>query len=500
MGDYKEKMVQFRNPLTNIKPNNVLKNNKFKNPNPITRNAKLASIRSRNQNKTTQLDKDAAGNWTNIEVQSDKSNNRECVENEWMGICNDQTKHVAGMDNDSAKLVVIKYKALYNYETTDIDCLGFQTGDILLVDPNDPTDSGWIQATLNDVKGWIPENYVEKQVEEDTDKIQNIRDLEKNLVVGDKECRGDDEENKNIYEGNLESHVLNPQNDIVSESNCWNNVANSDGDNRYADNRTQHENNEWCTDPAWGLEGTTPSCDKENGQREVKYQALYNFDDSNPDSLAFNAGDIILVNPSDCADPGWLIGSLNGKVGWVPENYVELFGYKTSNEKSDEGVFPVTNEMGILSNNTESNAIKYQALFDYEGAEPESLAFNSGDIIVVNSQDTAEPGWLIGSLNGKIGWVPDNYVTLYDSTTDKENIISKTIAEQENLDILKNDLEIGMVDVATPNLNSLNTRSIENLMDAMNRRDSELGNQIKDCILIALFIFVFGIILGKAGF
>merc|ERR1712126_629409 len=173
MGDYKEKMVQFRNPLTNIKPNNVLKNNKFKNPNPITRNAKLASIRSRNQNKTTQLDKDAAGNWTNIEVQSDKSNNRECVENEWMGICNDQTKHVAGMDNDSAKLVVIKYKALYNYETTDIDCLGFQTGDILLVDPNDPLDSGWIQATLNDKKGWIPENYVEKQAEEETDKIEN---------------------------------------------------------------------------------------------------------------------------------------------------------------------------------------------------------------------------------------------------------------------------------------------------------------------------------------
>jgi len=71
---------------------------------------------------------------------------------------------------------------------------------------------------------------------------------------------------------------------------------------------------------------------------------------------------------------------------------------------------------------------------------------------------------------------------------------------QENLDILKNDIKIGLVDVATPNLNSLNTRSIENLMDAMNRRDSELGNQIKDCILIALFIFVFGIILGKAGF
>jgi len=261
---------------------------------------------------------------------------------------------------------------------------------------------------------------------------------------------------------------------------------------------TKNRNKDWCTNTDWGSIDAV-SNNGGNDVTEVKYQALYDYDTEEPESLSFKSGDIILVNPNDPTDPGWLIGNLNGKVGWVPDNYVTLFDELASREpfhieKSTEGI-----DTDNLRNDHENGVIKYKALYDYDGDEPESLAFKLGDIIHVNPNDEVDSGWLKGSLEGKSGWVPDNFVTLFDATSSNELISTNKDADPSTREILRNT-ETANVIVPYSKLNSMGTNSMENLMDAMNRRDSELGNQIKDCILIALFIFVFGIILGKAGF
>lgn len=53
-----------------------------------------------------------------------------------------------------------------------------------------------------------------------------------------------------------------------------------------------------------------------------KVRTLYPCVAENSSELSFDAGTLILnVRPSK--EPGWLEGTLNGRTGLVPENYVE---------------------------------------------------------------------------------------------------------------------------------------------------------------------------------
>ncbi|KAJ8952296.1 hypothetical protein NQ318_007464 [Aromia moschata] len=49
-------------------------------------------------------------------------------------------------------------------------------------------------------------------------------------------------------------------------------------------------------------------------------QAVYSFKGSNNDELCFKKGDVITVTQKD---EGWWEGTLNGKTGWFPSNYVK---------------------------------------------------------------------------------------------------------------------------------------------------------------------------------
>lgn len=49
-----------------------------------------------------------------------------------------------------------------------------------------------------------------------------------------------------------------------------------------------------------------------------------------------------------------------------------------------------------------------KALYDYDANEADELSIRTGDLIVIISKD--DPGWWVGSLNGKKGLFPSNYV------------------------------------------------------------------------------------------
>lgn len=49
-------------------------------------------------------------------------------------------------------------------------------------------------------------------------------------------------------------------------------------------------------------------------------KARFNFKQNNEDELSFNKGDMILVTRQE--EGGWWEGTLNGKTGWFPSNYV----------------------------------------------------------------------------------------------------------------------------------------------------------------------------------
>lgn len=63
---------------------------------------------------------------------------------------------------------------------------------------------------------------------------------------------------------------------------------------------------------------------------------------------------------------------------------------------------------GDQSSDEELVDIKAKALFDYEAANETELGFKAGDILTITEQDTS--GWWYAELNGKQGFVPNNYV------------------------------------------------------------------------------------------
>jgi len=56
--------------------------------------------------------------------------------------------------------------------------------------------------------------------------------------------------------------------------------------------------------------------------------------------------------------------------------------------------------------------VKARALFDYEATNETELSFKAGEILTVSEQD--ESGWWYADLNGKQGFVPNNYLTVVE--------------------------------------------------------------------------------------
>lgn len=64
-----------------------------------------------------------------------------------------------------------------------------------------------------------------------------------------------------------------------------------------------------------------PSQDmSENSGQQLLVKARFNFQQTNEDELTFSKGDIIGVTRQE--DGGWWEGTLNGRTGWFPSNYV----------------------------------------------------------------------------------------------------------------------------------------------------------------------------------
>lgn len=59
----------------------------------------------------------------------------------------------------------------------------------------------------------------------------------------------------------------------------------------------------------------------ENSSAQPLVKARFNFQQTNEDELCFNKGDIIQVTRQE--DGGWWEGTINGKTGWFPSNYVK---------------------------------------------------------------------------------------------------------------------------------------------------------------------------------
>jgi len=68
----------------------------------------------------------------------------------------------------------------------------------------------------------------------------------------------------------------------------------------------------------------------------IKVRAIFKFKGTNNDELKFKKGDLITITQKE--DGGWWEGTLDGKTGWFPSNYVEEISEKTKADATDKEI------------------------------------------------------------------------------------------------------------------------------------------------------------------
>lgn len=132
-------------------------------------------------------------------------------------------------------------------------------------------------------------------------------------------------------------------------------------------------------------------------------KVLFEYEAEQEDELNLKVGDI--VKNVDVQNGGWWEGEIGGKRGVFPENFVELI-------KSDENKAPPPTAAAAESKK------QAKVTFQYEPEQDDELALEVGEIVEVLEDD--DEGWWKGSLNGKIGMFPSNFVEKIKTSVVKE--------------------------------------------------------------------------------
>jgi len=103
----------------------------------------------------------------------------------------------------------------------------------------------------------------------------------------------------------------------------------------------------------------------------------------------------------ELADSERKIKSLQDSKKTVNSQLVELGGGQSENASS-ESAGRTGQNVGAVP------ALRVRGLFDYEATCDTELSFKEGDILSITEQD--ESGWWYAELNGKVGFIPQNYV------------------------------------------------------------------------------------------
>lgn len=131
--------------------------------------------------------------------------------------------------------------------------------------------------------------------------------------------------------------------------------------------------------------------------------ALYDYEPTAIDDLAFNAGDeIVLVKK---IDSDWYIGRLGDQQGMFPVKFVEIIEdlHEDVAQESQPTTTPASSPFDVM------------ALYDFHGNEHDGeLVFTAGEIIHVTEKVNND--WLRGEYHGQNGAFPCNFVDISEDT------------------------------------------------------------------------------------
>ncbi|KAK3107368.1 hypothetical protein FSP39_012908 [Pinctada imbricata] len=175
--------------------------------------------------------------------------------------------------------------------------------------------------------------------------------------------------------------------------------------------------------------------DKGRGALRTWYSSVdvvveFDYDAEQPDELTIHVGDVI--KHVIMSEGGWWEGELNGKKGMFPDNFVKVIEKREHKEEKKDSkvggnqrasVRELASKLkdgvhvgpAIPGKKKDVSSVKHKkakVLFDYEPENEDELKIDIGDIVDVFKQE--EEGWWEGSLNGKVGVFPSNFVEIIE--------------------------------------------------------------------------------------
>uniref|UniRef100_A0A3P8PCN8 Osteoclast-stimulating factor 1 n=1 Tax=Astatotilapia calliptera TaxID=8154 RepID=A0A3P8PCN8_ASTCA len=166
----------------------------------------------------------------------------------------------------------------------------------------------------------------------------------------------------------------------------------------------------------------------------VEVVVEYDYDALHDDELTLRPGDII-KNVRYVEEDGWMEGDLNGKRGLFPDNFVKELkkdpkeGSQTADEPKEEqpqkrekvgnvaGLVQRISTLGIPTGafqppvpaaSKKPKKRQCKVLFEYQPQNEDELELKVGNIVEITEE--VEEGWWSGTLNGKSGIFPSNFV------------------------------------------------------------------------------------------
>lgn len=169
----------------------------------------------------------------------------------------------------------------------------------------------------------------------------------------------------------------------------------------------------------------------------VEYIVEYDYDAVHEDELTLRVGDLI-KNVKKLDEEGWMEGEINGKRGAFPDNFVKEV--KKDAEPKEENlhkreksgnVASLVQRMSVIgipgmgppppnkSSKKKFRKRQCKALFDYIPQNEDELELKVGDVLDITEE--VEEGWWSGTISGRSGLFPSNFVKELELSDDGES-------------------------------------------------------------------------------
>ncbi|KAB0800923.1 hypothetical protein PPYR_05277 [Photinus pyralis] len=164
-------------------------------------------------------------------------------------------------------------------------------------------------------------------------------------------------------------------------------------------------------------------------------RVVFSYKQENQDELNLSIGDVITILGEE--EEGWWRGTLNGREGVFPSNFVEEIKSKPGSKEDLSNVDEVKSPL------LPPKPVKTlcQVKYSYKAQNDDELTLKEDDIITLISSDGQDPGWWKGELQGRVGVFPDNFVVILSDQDDKKTKLPEPTVLKQPLSPQRKSLE-----------------------------------------------------------